>query len=69
MFARDNRSVDRQQAFKYELMPNGGQERDMRRFAGSARFVFNAALATQKARYEQGDKKLGYFEMCQSLID
>jgi len=50
-------------------MPNGEQERDMRRFAGSARFVFNKALAMQKARYEQGEKKLGYFEICKSLTE
>ena len=61
--------MDRLQAFKYELMPNGEQERDMRRFAGSARFVFNKALAMQKARYEQGEKKLGYFEICKSLTE
>lgn len=35
-------------AFKFELMPDGGQAHDMRRFAGSCRFVFNKALALQK---------------------
>ena len=44
-------------AFKYELMPTGEQRRDMRRFAGSCRFVFNKALALQKERYEQDIKK------------
>ncbi|MDP2211063.1 MAG: transposase [Candidatus Aquicultor sp.] len=48
------------QAFKYELMPDGGQQRDMRRFAGSCRFVFNKALALQKERFEAGEKKLGW---------
>ncbi|WP_342833369.1 helix-turn-helix domain-containing protein, partial [Candidatus Hadarchaeum sp.] len=38
------------QAFKYELMPNGQQERQMCRFAGSCRFVYNRALALQKER-------------------
>ena len=52
--------MQRLQAFKYELMPTGEQQRQMRRFAGSCRFVFNKALALQKARHEQGDKKLGY---------
>src|SRR5262249_26960651 len=41
----------RRQAFKYELMPTGGQQRDLRRFAGSCRFVFNKALALQKQRH------------------
>jgi putative transposase len=61
--------MQRLQAFKYELMPDGGQQRDMRRFAGSCRFVFNKALASQKERYESGDKKLGYAGLCRSLTE
>lgn len=56
--------MQRLQAFKYELMPTGEQQRDMRRFAGSCRFVFNKALALQKERHEQGEKKLGYAGLC-----
>ena len=56
-------------AFKYELMPNGEQQRQMRRFAGSCRFVFNKALALQKERYEQGEKKLGYAGLCKLLTE
>lgn len=41
----------------------------MRRFAGSCRFVFNKALALQKARYEQGEKKLGYAGLCKLLTE
>ena len=59
--------MQRLQAFKYELMPTGGQQRDMRRFAGSCRYVFNKALALQKERYEQGEKKLGYAGLCKLL--
>jgi putative transposase len=59
--------VQRLQAFKYELMPNSQQERQMRRFAGSCRFVYNKALALQKERHEQGQKKLGYAGLCQLL--
>jgi putative transposase len=57
------------QAFKYELMPTGNQKRNMRRFAGSCRFVFNKALALQKERHEQGDKKLGYARLCALLVE
>ncbi|MFB9848770.1 RNA-guided endonuclease InsQ/TnpB family protein, partial [Oceanisphaera arctica] len=39
----------------------------MRRFAGSCRFVFNKALALQQERREQGEKKLGYAELCKQL--
>lgn len=60
-------AMQRLQAFKYELMPTGEQQRQMRRFAGSCRFVFNKALALQKARHEQGDKKLGYAGLCKEL--
>ena len=59
--------MKRLQAYKYELHPNGEQQRQMRRFAGSCRFVFNKALALQKARYEQGEKKLGYAGLCKEL--
>jgi putative transposase len=44
-------------AFKYELMPNGEQQRAMRRFAGSCRFVFNKALALQQASMLKAKRK------------
>ena len=59
--------MKRLQAFKYELMPTGEQQRQMRRFAGSCRFVFNKALALQKQRFERGEKKLGYAALCKEL--
>ncbi|MFC3331020.1 RNA-guided endonuclease InsQ/TnpB family protein [Paenalcaligenes hominis] len=48
--------MKRRQAYQYELTPNGAQRRNMRRFAGASRFVFNRALAWQKDRfrYPQG---------------
>ena len=59
--------MQRLQAFKYELMPTGVQQRQMRRFAGSCRFVFNKALALQEERHERGEKKLGYAGLCREL--
>src|SRR6202051_895832 len=59
--------MQRLQAFKYEILPNGEQERRMRRCARSCRFVFNKALAVQKERYERGEKKLSYAGLCQLL--
>lgn len=44
--------MQRLQAFKFELMPDGEQMRNMRRFAGACRFVYNKALALQKEWYE-----------------
>jgi len=61
--------MQRLQSYKYELRPDGQQERQMRRFAGSGRFVFNKALALQKERYEQGEKKLGYAGLCKLLTE
>ena len=48
-------------------MPSGEQKRQMRRFAGLCRVVFNEALNLQKTRYEQGEKKLGYAGLCKEL--
>ncbi len=59
--------MQRLQAYKYELQPNGEQKRNMRRFSGACRFVFNKALAMQKTLYEHGEKKLGYAGLCNSL--
>ena len=57
----------RLQAFKFELCPNGEQRRDMRRFAGSCRFVYNKALALQKENHEAGSKFIGYVAMAKHL--
>jgi putative transposase len=51
--------MERLQAFKFELMPNGEQTRDMRRFAGASRFVFNRALAWQTEQYAK-DKTIKF---------
>jgi putative transposase len=59
--------MQRLQAFKYELMPTGDQQRAMLRFAGSCRFVFNKAMALQKANHEAGKKFIRYVEMANLL--
>src|SRR3990167_991451 len=59
--------MQRMQAFKYELQPDGEQERDMRKFSGSCRFVFNKALAFQKENHEAGHKFIGYVAMAKQL--
>jgi putative transposase len=46
--------MERLQEFECKLMPNGDQQRNMRRVAGSCRYVFNKALAMKKGRYERG---------------
>ena len=59
--------MQRLQAFKFELRPDGQQQRQMRRFSGACRFVFNRALAFQKEGYERGEKKSGYLAMAKWL--
>jgi putative transposase len=59
--------MQRLQAYKYELMPDGEQECDMRRSAGSCRFVYNKALALQKENHDAGNKFIGYVPMAANL--
>jgi putative transposase len=59
--------MKRLQSFKYELVPDGKQQQQMRCFAGSCRFVFNKALDLQQQRYEQGEQNLGYTDLCKLL--
>ncbi len=61
--------MQRLQAYKYELTPNGEQQRDMRRFSGACRFVYNKALALQKTNHESGEKFIGYVAMAKRLTD
>jgi putative transposase len=59
----------RLQAYKFQIEPNGEQLRDLRRFAGACRFVYNKVLATQNALHERGEKKLGYAGLCKLVTE
>ena len=59
--------MKRKQGFKFELQPNGEQERDMRNFSGSCRYVYNKALAIQRENHEAGNKFIPYEEMAKKL--
>jgi len=61
--------MQRLQAYRFELQPNGEQQHLMRRFAGSCRYVYNKALALQQERHEAGEKKLGYAALCKALTE
>lgn len=60
--------MEKHQAFKFELMPNGEQQRQMSRFAGCARYVYNKGLALQQERYKNKEKKLTRFQMDKLLV-
>ena len=61
--------MERLQAFKFELRPNGGQQRNLCRFAGSCRYVYNKALAIQIKNHEDGNKYISYADMCKNLTE
>ena len=61
--------MKRLQAFKFELRPNGAQQRDLRRFAGSCRFIFNKALALQQINHASGEGFIGYLAMAKHLTE
>src|SRR5437762_363645 len=63
----NNESMERRQAFRFQLMPNGEQQRQMRRFAGCARYVYNKALALKKERYEKKEQ-LTRFQLDKLLV-
>ena len=56
------------QAFKFQLTPNGQQTRQMSRFSGSCRLVFNKALALQIESYKSDPKtKFSYAKLANLL--
>ncbi|MCU0021227.1 RNA-guided endonuclease InsQ/TnpB family protein [Escherichia coli] len=61
--------MKQQVSFKFRLRPDGQQEREMRRFAGACRFVFNRALALQNENHEAGNKYIPYGKMASWLVE
>ena len=60
-------SMKRLQAYKFQIMPSGEQQHDMRRIAGSCRYVWNKALALQISNHAAGEKFTNHFAMCKWL--
>ena len=63
----DNPTMERRQAFQFALLPNGEQQRQMSRFAGCVRYVYNKALALKRERYEKKEK-LTRFQLDRMLV-
>jgi putative transposase len=61
--------MEKLQAFKFKIEPNGSQRRLMTQTAGACRFVYNKMLATQNERYENGEKRLSYADSCKFLTE
>jgi len=60
--------MKRMQAYRFELKPSGQQQRQMRSFAGSCRFVFNKALEWQKDQYEKDQSNKFSYTRLASLL-
>ena len=54
-------------AYRYQLRSSAALERQLRRYAGQLRWLWNAALAEQRARHARGEKYAGYADMCKWL--
>jgi putative transposase len=59
--------MERLQAYKFLIEPNGDQQRAMRRIVGSCRYVWNKALALQIENHKSGGKFISHFAMCKWL--
>lgn len=59
--------MKRLQAYKFDLMPNGEQRRQMSRFAGTCRYVYNRALAVQQESHKAEAGYVRYADMARSL--
>lgn len=57
----------RLQAYRFELVPDGRQQRAMCCFAGACRHVFNKALALLKENHAAGKPYIGYVAMAKHL--
>ena len=55
------------QDYKFVLKTNAGQCRELGRFAGCRRFVWNNGLALPMERHKAGEKRLGSSALCKAL--
>ena len=54
-------------SYRFKLRTGPAVEAKLRQFAGMGRWVWNRALAEQRARHARGEKYAGYVEMCKWL--
>jgi len=59
--------MERFQSYRFELMPDGRQQRAMRCFAGACRYVFNKALTMLNENHAGGGRFIGYVAMAKLL--
>lgn len=61
--------MQQRRAYTFQLKTTSEQERLLRCFAGSCRFVYNQALVLQNDRYAKGEKRLSYAALCKVITD
>ena len=54
-------------AFRFQLRPKPAQARQLSRWSGQLRWIWNQALKEQRARHARGEKYAGHASMCQWL--
>jgi putative transposase len=54
-------------AFRFQLRLQPAQQRQLQRWSGQLRWIWNHALAEQRARHARGEKYAGHGEMCKWL--
>ena len=54
-------------AFRFQLCLQPAQSRELQRWAGGLRWVWNQALAEQRARHARGEPYAGFAQMCKWL--
>lgn len=60
-------SIVQLQVYKFALKTNAGQSRELGRFGGYCRFVWNNGLVLQSEQRKAGEKRLGYSALCKEL--
>ena len=60
--------MKKRKAYLFTLKTDSSLERQMSRYAGSCRFVWNRALALEKGRLDAGEKILRYANMAAQLV-
>jgi transposase len=65
--SEDIATVTRLQGYTFELRVDGELAHEMRRFAGSCRFVFNRALALQQELSDLCGFRPGYADLCKEM--
>lgn len=61
--------MEKLQAFKFKLKPNGKQQKDLNRIVGSCRFVWNYFLRLQIQNRKEGGSYFSYNDMSKRLTE